>query len=609
MRLFAERARAVEHDFALGARNGRAIARLCADLGGIPLALELAAARVSTLTVEQMAEHLNDAEHLLVGGSRTAPNRHQRLWATLDWSFRLLKPLEQRLFTRLAVFAGGCDLSAAQCVCASGNGDSADIGTSDVLDLLGELVDKSLVLSSEEHGHTRFQLHEPVRQFAEQRLEATGEADVVRARHAAYFLSMAETAQSELLKGDQVDWYARIERDLDNVRAVLEWSRTAADRLEAGLCLAGALWRFWDWRGHFNEGRAWLGQLLGQAPATPSVGKGRALFAAGLLAALQTRMQESEQAGLPFADQSVAVWRQLGEWRGLAWALWLSGRVRRNSDPDAGLRAAEEGLELARRHEDRTLEYWMLWLLGELRRTGGDEAGAVILFERALALGRELGDYVATLYILRSLGQIAGQRGDHATATAYLRERLLVSRRVEDPWNVADALEGLAWVAGAQRQAERAARLYGAAEAVRESHGLLLSGERRARRERRAHIPGDALGEGRFMAAWTAGRTMTLDEAIAYALEQPESNGSNSAVTASRPSAIAAVACLTGREREVAGLVGQGLSTRQIAARLVITEGTAKVHVAHILNKLELHSRAQLAVWVVQHGLLATTEV
>jgi predicted ATPase len=350
VRLFAERARAVEHDFALGAGNGRAIARMCADLGGIPLALELAAARVSTLTVEQMAEHLNDAEHLLVGGSRTAPNRHRRLWATLDWSFGLLKPLEQRLFTRLAVFAGGCDLAAAQRVCTSGIGHSPDIGASDVLDLLGELVDKSLVLSSEEHGQTRFRLLEPVRQFAHQ-LEAAGEAAVVRARHATCFLSLAEMAQSELLEVDQLDWYERMERELDNVRAVLDWSREAADRLEAGLRLAGALWRFWDGRGHVNEGRTWLGQLLSQAPATPSVGKGRALFAAGWLAALQ----ESEEAGLPFADRSVAVWRELDESHGLAWALWLSGMVRRNSDPEAGLRAAEEGLELCERLADRAL--------------------------------------------------------------------------------------------------------------------------------------------------------------------------------------------------------------------------------------------------------------
>jgi non-specific serine/threonine protein kinase len=237
------------------------------------------------------------------------------LWATLDWSFRLLSPVEKRLFTRLAVFAGGCDLTAAQRVCASSSGPSNDIGTSDVLDLLGELVDKSLVLTSEEHGQTRFQLLEPVRQFAQQQLEATGDAAAFRARHAAYFLSLAETAQSELLNADQVDWYARIERDLDNLRAALDWTRAASDRLEARLCLVGALWRFSDGRGHLNEGRTWLGQLLGQAPAAPSVGKGRALFAAGWLAALQ----ETEEAGLPYAEQSVAVWRQLDEWRGLAW--------------------------------------------------------------------------------------------------------------------------------------------------------------------------------------------------------------------------------------------------------------------------------------------------
>jgi non-specific serine/threonine protein kinase len=601
VRLFVDRARAVERGFALGAGNAPAVARLCAGLGGIPLALELAAARVSTLTVEQMAERLDDVAHLLVGGSRTAPSRHQRLWATLEWSFLLLNPREQRLFERLAVFAGGFALDAAQLVCA-GAGATDEVRPSAVLDLLGDLVDKSLVSSSEAEGRTRFRLLEPVRQFAQRKLDATGGAAAARARHAAYFLRLAEVAQSELLKADQARWFDRVERDLDNVRAVLEWSRSAPDRLETGLRLAGALWRFWDGRGHLGEGRAWLDRLLGQAPSTATVGRARALFAAGWLAA----MQDSDEAARPFAEQSVAAWRQLDDWRGLAWGLWLSGLVQRHSEPQAGLRAAEQGLELIQGRDDPTLLAWMLWLLGELARTSGDEDGAVPFFEQALTHLRGMEDPVGTSYALRSLGQVAGRRGDYPKATAYLRERLVLSRRVEDQWNLPDALEGLAWLAGAQRRAERAARLYGAAEAVREAQGMLLSDDRRARRELRARSLCEALGEVRFAAAWAAGRAMSLDQAIACALDEPSpaDGGAGPVPTPARWPGIAAARGLTEREREVAGLVGQGLSTRAIAARLVIADGTAKVHVARILGKLELHSRAQLAAWVVRHELL-----
>jgi non-specific serine/threonine protein kinase len=292
--------------------------------------------------------------------------------------------------------------------------------------------------------------------------------------------------------------------------------------------------------------------------------------------------------------ESVAAWHALGSRPGLGWALWLEGYVRRQRDPDAALRLGQESLELAHATGDEILTSWATTWMGEVRRVQGELAAAARLLETGRDLLMERQDYVGAGFVLRSLAQVAVQQGDRARATALLKERLVLARQLQDRWNVPDAIEGLAWVAGADGRAERAARLYGTGEALRQASGMVLLGERQTRRERRLAALRAVLGEPRFAASWTAGRALSLEDAIADAL-------AGEVAAAPPPQRRRPPDALTGREREVARLVGRGYTDRQIAAELVISVGTAGVHLHHILEKLGLRSRWQVADWARRH--------
>ncbi|MDP8923451.1 MAG: LuxR C-terminal-related transcriptional regulator [Chloroflexota bacterium] len=593
VQLFVARARAARSDFVLSESNAATVARVCARLGGLPLALELAAARTRALPIEQLADHLEDIFRLLVGGHRTAPARQQTLRAAFDWSHALLAREEQVTFRRLAVFAGGFELDAAETVCA---GD--EIAPTEVLDRLTQLVDKSLVVAEERGGRAWYRMLEPLRQYALERLRASDEEEATRQRHAEVYLALVEAAEPRLLRSGQAAWFDRLERNLDNLRAALEWSRAAPERHELGLRLVGALWRFWDGRGHVGEGRRWLAEFLARShPAGPTPGRAKALFAAGWLAA----MQESTEAAGALPAESVAAWCALGDRHGLSWSLWLEGFVRRHRDSDTALRRGQESLALARATGDDVLTPWALFLMAEARRVQGDLDAATRLLEEGRSLSMERADSAGVSFVLRALAQIAARQGDHARATALLKERLVLARHLRDRWNIPDAIEGLAWIASASGRADRAARLYGAGEALREASGTVLLGERQMRRERRLAALRAALGEPRFAAAWGEGRALSQEEAIADALadEAPPVPVAAAVPRRQRQPPDA----LTRREREVARLVGRGYTDRQIAEALVISVGTAGVHMHHILEKLGLRSRWQVAEWARRKGL------
>ncbi len=617
VQLFIERARAVQPDFSASEQNAGPIANVCARLDGIPLAIELAAARTKVLAVEQISERLDDCFPLLTRGMRTAPTRQRTLKATLDWSFRLLSVSEQVLFCRLSVFAGAFDLEAAEVVgsdewSAPSGEKSGDTKLSsapclappDILDLLTGLVDKSLVLSYDRSGKARYRLLETIRQYGLERLRASGEENVIRCRHADYYQKLAEMAEGELFEAEQVVWHDRLETHLDDLRAALSWSRAESERSDVGLRLAGALWRFWDVRGHMGEGRRWLAELLERVPeSTRSRGRAKGLFAAGWLAMLQ----EGGTAANPLVEQSLALWRMLDDQRGLGWSLWLGGLVKGRHDSGAGLVLAEEGLALARAGGDRTLAGWCLWLIGELMRVQGDLERAAAFFEQGLAVAAERGDAAGIAFSLRSLAQVASYQGDYVQATVHLKECLAVRLSLNDRWNIPDSLEGLAQVASAQGQVERAVRLYGAAEALREASGTTLLGARQGRREQHLDAAREALGETAFAAVWDEGRTMPAEQAIAYAVEDVRLGSSPDPLQKDRaPSTlrVSQPSLLSRRELEVARLLARGLTNRQIAEELTITEGTAGVHVVHILNKLGFNSRWQVADWAIEHGLL-----
>jgi predicted ATPase/DNA-binding CsgD family transcriptional regulator len=630
-RLFVDRAAAVLPDFALTQGNADAVADICRRLDGIPLAIELAAGRVRTLTAEQIAARLDDRFVLLSAGSRTALPRQQTLRATVDWSYGMLTDEEQALLRRLAVFAGGWTLEAAEVVGGAADPDGGPAlppggpGRPDrrppsdpVLDRLARLVDRSLVVADTgQSGRApgervaaspppaaRYRLLETLRQYAWERLleETDRHPDEVAAaqrRHATFFLRLAEEAEHHLRGHDQRAWLERLEVEHDNLRSALAWSLTERGDVEAGLRLCVALWWFWWMHGHAREGQEWIARLLASPRAAEHpAARGRALSAASHLASSRGDHRTAELLG----RQALAILDGLGDRRGAAWALTALaiGAYRRGDLPEARVRG-EQGLALFRAAGDRAGVAWSLSYLGLAARDQGDFAAARALLEEGTAIGRELGDAEILTRSLLGLAFVdLDASGDYAGGGQKFRECLALAAELRHPYPLAYSLEGLAGVAAAIGQPERAIRLAGAAAALRTATDAVPAPQLRAKYESWLEPARRALGDDAQAAAWAEGQALALDEAVAYGLSSepgPPPRGRP------RPDLGDRAFPLTEREREVATLIAEGLTNRQIAARLVISERTADAHVRNILGKLELTSRAQVVLWAVEHGL------
>jgi predicted ATPase/DNA-binding XRE family transcriptional regulator len=479
VRLFVERARAARPDFALTHGNAAAVAEVCRRLDGIPLAIELAAARVSLLTVEQIAARLDDRFRLLTGGGRTAPSRQQTLRATSDWSHDLLTEPERALFRRLAVFAGGWTLEVAETVCsmqqAVGSGSSALpsqlptayrlLPAGDVLDLLGRLVDKSLVLVDQQGGEVRYRLHETMRQYAAERLQEAGELATARRRHAAWSLALAERAEPELEGADQLAWFARLDAEHDNLRAALAWS--LEENPQAGLRLAGGLWPFWRVRAHFTEGERWLDSLLARAPE-PTAPRAKALLGAALLS-------EQARTGATRArlEEALPLCRALGDRRLLALALRELGFLLSEYGPNArGQALLEEGLALARADGDERGLGASLFMLAGAAARDGDHARARALGEASLPVLRRVGDRWMLSRALSFLGIVALRAGDCARARAFWEEALPLAQEAGAPNLMAMLRVRLGWAALWQGDTVRAEVEYEAARTLAQRHAV-----------------------------------------------------------------------------------------------------------------------------------------
>jgi non-specific serine/threonine protein kinase len=550
--LFVARARERRADFALTAQNARVVAELCARLDGIPLALELAAARVGSMPVQAIAGRLDDRFRLLTGGPRDALPRHRTLQATLDWSYDLLSSSEQLLLARLAVFAGGWTLDAAEAV-----GAGEGIQAWEVLDLLESLVTKSLAHLEDTGQGARYGLLETVRHYAWERLRAWPPQDqtercATQDRHLAWSLALAEAGAAALTGPGQGEWLARLEAEHDNLRAALAYSLAQPAGARQGLALAGALWRFWYLRGHLGEGRRWLEQALALAPEVGDAARARAraLHGAGVLAMLQ---DDNAQA-VTLLETSLALYRDLGDRQGLASALNGLGNVAIEMGDYARAAARHsESLALRREIGDRHGVASSLGNLAYIARARGDLDTAAGLHEESLALRRELGDAQGVATAMHNLAGVAWERGDFTRAEALygeslalrrhlndrsgieatlrdlammrveagrdttesialLRESLAISRALANRLGMARALEGLA-LAWQAEQPERAVRLLSAAAAIRREIATppaprqqrILDQNRAALRER--------LGDAPFDAAWEVGR-LTLAEYI-----------------------------------------------------------------------------------------------
>ena len=586
-RLFVERATSAQSRFALRADNARAVAEICWQLDGIPLAIELAAVRVRGLTVAQIASRLGDQLRLLSGGSRASPPRHQTLRAAIDWSYRLMSEGERLLFNRLSVFAGGWTLPAAEAVC-SGAGVESD----SVVELLTQLVDRGLVQAEEQSGAMRYRLFETLRQYGAEQLVLLGEEVRLRERHRAWCLRVAEEGERDIWRADQLECVARLEREQDNVRAALSWTLATDADPDHGLRIAAAMVRFWDVHGDLREGMRWLCDLL----ALPGVRRATLGWARAVTArAYLTILSGDGATGMALLDETLPFWQALGDPRGLAMALFFRGLAIAwtATDIQAAVPTFTESLGLARQRGPRWTAYFCLYCLGEAARLEGRLDDADALLSESLSLSSAVPDRWGAFHALYGLAFLNLERGDAALATTQAQQSLALCVELGDRRGSTYALDTLGCIAAADGHARRAARLFGAAAVLREPVGDFASATLQAARERALDAIRARLGEREFVAATAEGRRLSFDQTIALARGvQPgrkEADG------------------LSSREREVAQLVARGMSNREIADTLVLTERTVESHLTHIFGKLGLRSRSQLTAWAIEHSSAAAS--
>ena len=588
-RLFVERTAAVRPDFALTEQNAPSVAHVCYRLDGIPLALELAAARTKVFSVEQISERLDDCFTLLAAGSRTAMPRHKTLHATMDWSHELLLEEERTLFRRLSVFAGGYSLEAVESVCAG-----EELEREEVLELLSHLVDKSLVVVREEGGEASYRLLETVRQYGWERLSESDEAVELRERHSGYYLALAEGAEPELKGERQVARLERLETEHDNLRAAMRWLLDRGESEDAAR-LGWALWLFWWIRGHFAEGRRSMEQALsaeGNA-AMPASARAQAMYVAGTMACGRGDQRSAE----PLLEESAALFRELRDRRGVAYALGSAAVVAITQERyERGIIYSEESTDLFLEVGDKWGAAPMLGCsaVGWLNR--GDPRRAKGLAERGLAMCRETGDKHGTSIALGTLARVAQAEQDHQRARDLFEEGLTVSAKLGNEADVVHCLEGLASVAGAEGRIVRAARLWGAAEALLGKIEAVYTYVPN-RSIHRSQVAARALiEEAAWEEAWAEGREMSREQAIEYALGQE--------ATPEPAAPEAYPAGLSAREGEVLRLVATGLTNAEVAEKLFLSTRTVDWHLSSIYRKLGLHSRAEATRFAIEHGLL-----
>jgi predicted ATPase/DNA-binding SARP family transcriptional activator/DNA-binding CsgD family transcriptional regulator len=586
VRLFMERARMRDRAFALTPQNAEAVIEICRRLDGIPLAIELAAARVGVLSAERIADKLGDSLMLLSVEDRGVPARHQTLRATLEWSFELLAEPERALFRRLSVFAGGWTLEAAETV-----GTGGSIEKEDVLDLLSRLVEKSLVVAeAARNGHLRYRMLEPVRQYGRQKLEESGEADAVKHQHAVLFLALAEEAEPELQGPRQQEWLERLEAEHGNLRAALAWALEEKEP-ELALWLSGALGDFWYLRGRLTEeGRGWLEAALKLGSEPTTVVRLKALVRAGNIAMEQ---RDFERA-VVHSEEGLALSRKFGDKVGAAAALSTLGYVAllRNENERA-LALFEEAIGLAQDVGNVAALSLSVHGLALTFMQKHDFERATALQRENLARARKTGDQHILSMSIGLGGLIALGEGSYGRAEALGLETLKMFWRMDLRHYIPTLLQLFAAAAAGRGDSVRSARLCGASQALHESMGARLSAGERAYFEPHLAAARARLDNTTWETAWAEGRAMTLEQAVEYALGATtlEETLTPEEQSADEPPEFP----LTRREREVAELVGEGLTNRQIARELVLSERTVEKHVANILKKLGLHSREQVA--------------
>jgi len=635
VQLFMERASAVSPEITLTVENGAWVAEICRRLDGLPLAIELAAARVRALSIKQIAERLDDRFNLLTAGSRTAALRHQTLAAALDWSYTLLSEPERRVLQRLSIFAGGAALEAAEAVCIC-----ECVQPGEVLDVLSHLVDKSLVVAEQSSTETRYRLLETIRQYAQQKLAEQGDVVECRDCHLIYFVQWAEMIAPTLQGKDQLVGLKRFEAEHDNLRTALEWSRTNEKKATVGLRLAAACGPFWISHGYLSEGRRHLyAALLPKHVKDRSSTHARALMYSAQLAYFQA----DYPAGQPLIEEALVIWRDLGQedQAGLAFILEIYGGFRMEvGDYESALRLFQESLEIYSQLNDKNGRGGLHKDLGWSAMRTGDYQLAQIHLEKNLALAQETGDKTGLIYAYSGLGEVAIRLGEYTRASDLLEKGLSLSRELGDKWLEATILGSLGWVvlhlrnfahmrnllgeslslrmdigdkggiawcleklaeaAILERQYRKAATIFASAASLRIPVHSVIDPADQPEYERVLSGLRSKLDPIIFKACWEEGEVMHLRDVVTYALSEPIMPIDGTTISDKEK-----FQGLSKRERETATLVAQGKSNRAIAQVMTVGEKTVETYVTRILNKLGFDSRVQIATWAVEKGLIS----
>ncbi len=555
VQLFVERAQAVQSKFALSESNASWVANICSRLEGIPLALELAAARVKVLTLEQIASRLDDELTLLTGTNRAAVSRQQTMWATLDWSYALLSDAGRLVLSRLSVFAGGWRLDAAERTC-SGDG----VESSEILNRLTLLVEKSFVVYEAGPGDSegRYRMLEVVRQYAAQRLSESGDAERVKLRHRDWCIALAEESEPQLKGPDQEKWFRVLDSDYSNLRTALAWSVTTSDDEEACLRLCGALARYWWMRGHLSEGRDWCKRALCKAGTEERTWPRAAVLA---WAAALAQSQGDHAVARTYSEQGLEIFREVGDRLGIAAGLSqlaiiaaesgdyaaarshfedslfirrgigdrfyiatalnnLGGLAHQQGSHESARVSFDESLTISREIGDRWGIATALSNLGVLAFDEGDDALAGTYLAESLSIRREVGDRRGVSFLLNNLANVATRQGDFASAQSYLEEALSIQKRFGDGRSAANSLESFARLMARLQHWELAARLLGAVAALRQETGVPPPQSECEGYDRLLTSVRYALGDKGYSRFLTDGRTMGLEAAIDLALRR-----------------------------------------------------------------------------------------
>ncbi len=593
-RLFVERAREVAPAFQLTQVNAAAVAAICRRLDGLPLAIELAAAWIKVLPPVELLTRLDRALPLLAGGAWDLPGRQRTMEHTIAWSHDLLSPAERVLFRRLAVFAGGFTLEAAEAVVSS----PGDLGV-EVLEGVASLVDKSLLRQTEGvGGDARFGMLETVRQYGWERLAESGEEDAVRRPHMAWCVRLVERAEEAFLSAEEPTWLDRLEAEHDNLRTALAWTIEHRD-VESALRLAGAPWWFWAMRGFLGQGSSWLEQALALPDGEATVARAKAIIAAGMVAWARGEVDRSDDR----LQQSLALWRSMGDGARLARSLHYLGLVAwQRGDFRAMAARAQESLATAEEADDEVEKAVARVTLGAALLRLGERDRARQALAQALERFRAEGMRRTTAWALSHLAEVAQLDGDRRRAFDLHLEALGVYREIRDTWGVGAELPDLAALAAASGHQEAAARLLGAAARMQETTGIAtqnrLSNAEQVAGQLRAH-----LGERPFADAWGAGRSLSVEQVAAEAEAISAALASGAQSSPSPATRLTYPAGLSAREVEVLRLVAQGLTNPQVAERLFISPRTVDAHMLRIYAKLDVPNRGAAIRFAIQHGL------